>query len=515
MFKIEKLNKKEPTLFYFFLLIHLLPVILLTPFVSLDGAAHLYNGRLLHSLFFESSNIVNQFFEFNPVPQPNWICQTLTALLLTFLPAWLVEKIIISLIILIGAIGFRLLTFEFNTKSGWMSWLYFPMIYNFAFSLGFYNYAIGFSMISFLLIFWIRNRNYNFNSTQFIFLIIGTIVLYFSHILIFLFAGLFMFIITMNDYRLNDKKKIWTQLKSLIIIFIPVLILSLWVIFFTSSNTNPTQYTTFIDRINNIISAGFLVFFDFNKDAPFTRAYFVTLIAITIWSLKNFSIHPYQKAMMMITISCFLLIFIIPDSLASGGIITVRIVQIFYLTWMIWLITLNIPRRGRVVIAFISVLFSLVLSVRNYSRRKDLSDFAITYMEAAKRIEKGSIVVPLNYDSNWLHNHLCDYMGVDKDIVVLKNYEAVSKSFPLVWKKGMDPELHLGDFPASKMPCITISNFEKYSGLKVNYITVQMKPELANDSCTKSTFQQLDSFFEPLTQWTNTDVRIYKRRINL
>ena len=513
MHKMEKLNKKEPILFYLLLLIHLLPVIILTPFVSLDGAAHLYNGRLLHTLIFENSSIVNRFFEFNPIPQPNWICQTLTALLLTFLPAWLTEKIIIILIIISGAIGFRLLTVELNTKSGWMSWLYFPMIYNFPFSLGFYNYSIGFSLLPFILLFWIRNRNIKFNSLQFALLIIATIVLYFCHILIILFAGFFMFFITMNDYRLHDKKKIVNQIKSLIIIFLPILTLSIWVIFFTGSSSNPTQYNTFMDRINDIISAGFLVFFDFNKDAILTRTYFLTLIGITLWSLKNYSIQSYQKALLGITICCFLLIFIIPESLASGSVITVRVVQVFYLAWMIWLITLNIPIKGRVVIAFISVLFSLVFSIRNFTRRKDLSDFAITYFEAAERMEKGSIVVPLNYDSNWLHNHLCDYMGVEKDIVVLRNYEAVSKAFPLVWKKGMDPELHLGDFPASKKPCINIANFEKFSGLKINYITVQMKPYIADDSCTKSTFKQLDSLFEPLPLWNNSDVRIYKRRI--
>jgi len=513
MFKTELLLKKEPYLFYFFLLLHILPVFFLTPFISLDGASHLYNSRLIHTLIAEPTSLASRFFDFNQFPEPNWICHILNSILMYFFPAWIVEKVIILIILVLSSIGFRILTFELNPQSGWMSWLYFPLLYNFSFSLGFYNFSMGFSLLSFVLVFWIRNRNYDFKFYHYLFLIMISAVLYFSHIIIFILAGIFMFIISLKELDKKQRNKFANQLKSLVITFLPGIIFAIsFVIIKQSSSSEEIIYNSFRDRINAIISAGMLVFFDFYKECVETRFYFLVLAGFSLWAIINRSIHPYQKSIFLIAILSFLLIFIIPNQFSSGSIITVRIVQLFYFTWMIWLVTLNIPIKGRIFIAIVSVIFSLFFLARNYSGRKELSKIAAIFLEASKLMESGSIVMPLNYNQNWLHVHFCDYLGVEKNIIVLKNYEAVTGHFPLVWKKGMNPELFLGDFAASRNPCFNINRWEKNTGLRINYITIQDQPEHAFDSCSKSAFQQIDSLFVPMLNWKNEYLKIYKRK---
>src|SRR5437764_835447 len=70
----EKLNSIlvhiEPYFFYLFIVINILPVLYFKYFPTGDGAAHLYNSRLILELM-KGNNFLSDYFHFNEL-SPNW-----------------------------------------------------------------------------------------------------------------------------------------------------------------------------------------------------------------------------------------------------------------------------------------------------------------------------------------------------------------------------------------------------------------------------------------------------------
>ncbi len=514
MFSKQSSPSTEQILFAFFLLIHLLPVLWFTPFVTLDGPAHLNNAHLVRQLLAGNSTVVNHFFTLNPFPEPNWSGHAILAFLTLFIPVLIAEKIWMAGIILISVFGFRKLISALDTTSVWLSWLYFPFIYNFTFCLGFFNFAFALGILPWALYWWINHRRQPITFSR---LLIGgaiAAVLYFSHLVIFLIAGAFCGVISLNDLRSTSFKKNWQQFLQLLIYSFPWLVLS-FVFVYTGGTAGYRGEITYLkpgELTEWLTNARMFVVYNYADEKGITQFFTVLMLALTIIGLAKRKANELQLPFLAMLLISFLLIYFLPDSMASGGILSVRIVQLFYLFWCIWVITLRIPAKVQAYFAVVTVLFSVIILKSHLSTWKNLSAEAKNYVAAAKVIPAGSIVMPLNYSPNWLHANMCGYIGALQKVAVLDNYEATSKHFPVLWKTNMFPESVLGNYCSSNNPCIHIREYEKDYQLKVDYIVALALPNDTTDSCKAGVHEQLSSLFEPLPGWQNTDIQIFRRK---
>ena len=107
MIKNDNLKAIEKWGFRIILFLHLLPVLLLTPFVTLDGPAHLYNSVLIRELLStQSYDIISHphfFLQFNAFPEPNWTGHLIMSLLTFVLPVLMVEKVMLIAVLLLTA----------------------------------------------------------------------------------------------------------------------------------------------------------------------------------------------------------------------------------------------------------------------------------------------------------------------------------------------------------------------------------------------------------------------------
>lgn len=225
--------------------------------------------------------------------------------------------------------------------------------------------------------------------------------------------------------------------------------------------------------------------YDYGSEKVFTLAFSGLMVLLTVIGIRHFNKTYVQRSFGWICLSSLLIIFVIPDSLASGGILSVRLVQWFFMTWCIWLVTLNFPQKAKVFAAIMAVGFSFGMIKIHWRVQKELNADAQQFIEAVEHLEPNSVLLPLNYSSNWMHSNMNSYLGALKDIVVLDNYEATQHHFPLVSKKNMDPEIHMGNHVSSNRPCVNIEKSEKMTGLKVNYVSVWQRPRDLDDSCSK------------------------------
>lgn len=508
MIKKQFALSKESILFHFFLVIHLIPVLSLSPFVTLDGPAHLYNSVLIRQLLTGTSDIASNFLMFNPVLEPNWTGHAIMAFLIGFIPPLLVEKIILTSILILTAIGYRKLMLKFDANNEWLSWSVFPFLCNFVFCLGFINFSIGFALFPLILVWWLNHKEGGFNWKSIIAGIVLMELLFFSHLVMFLYTGFCMGLLTLNQFSKAKIKEFTRELLLLLLISLPGILLS--AVFILKSGAagyrGEVTYLPWSDLRQQILDARMFIIYDYDKEKVFTLFYTFLIVIVSIVAVLKRSINRYQSTILIIFLSAFIMIFTIPDSLASGGIVSVRIIQLFFICWCLWLSTLRMPKWVAMSFGLISVVFSVFMIYIHYPVQKALSDEAKLYCNIGISFAQKDIVAPLNYSPNWMHANMGSYMGAVSGAFILDNYEPTQGHFPLIWKNGMSPEESLGDYCSSHKPCIYPENFKKATGYEVGYFTAWYKPETAKeDSCGQSTdsilFQQynkLEGSFNPI-----------------
>ena len=97
-------------------------------------------------------------------------------------------------------------------------------------------------------------------------------------------------------------------------------------------------------------------------------------------------------------------------------------------------------------------LFLLVMAVHTQLtifhavRSLQMGQNATLCLQASPYIPENSIVLPINLHENWMYQHLSNYLGADKPLILLDNYEAATGYFPVKWKLNL-PDFYIGDRP--------------------------------------------------------------------
>ncbi|MFN5628769.1 MAG: hypothetical protein ACK48W_05730, partial [Bacteroidota bacterium] len=100
-------TKSENYIFYFVVIINLIPVLSSKFFPSMDGAAHLYNSNLINHLISNSNSPLHQYFVFNSEILPNWSGHFLLSLLIFISNAFIAEKILLISLLILLPVTFR------------------------------------------------------------------------------------------------------------------------------------------------------------------------------------------------------------------------------------------------------------------------------------------------------------------------------------------------------------------------------------------------------------------------
>jgi hypothetical protein len=75
---------------------------------------------------------------------------------------------------------------------------------------------------------------------------------------------------------------------------------------------------------------------------------------------------------------------------------------------------------------------------------RNLNKHAILIHETANYIDNNKVILPINLSDNWLEVHFSNYLGVDKPLIILENYEAQVGWFPVKWSPQI-PSILLND----------------------------------------------------------------------
>jgi hypothetical protein len=174
----------------------------------------------------------------------------------------------------------------------------------------------------------------------------------------------------------------------------------------------------------------------------------IVLLSISIFYrfYKTGSAEYKLKDIFLIpVILCLILVFLIPGE-GYAGMMSDRLSLMLFMNLIVFIFLMDLPVRvSYIAIPVILILhFSLLAYHFNAALRK-LNRDAIRIYQTSEKIPEKSIVLPVNMSENWLQIHFSNYLGTDRDLVILENYEASVGWFPVAWNRDQIPEILLGE----------------------------------------------------------------------
>jgi hypothetical protein len=139
-----------------------------------------------------------------------------------------------------------------------------------------------------------------------------------------------------------------------------------------------------------------------------------------------------------------------------------------------------------------------------------MNERAIIVNNAAEQIEENSVVLSIYMDQFWIEQHAVDYLGIDKPMILLDNYEANLGWFPLRWNGEKIPNIMLSD--KTQVSEIVWYRNENTPVKQIDYVVVYGNPEQLNNPEYQELKELLDADFLLDAVTKNYCFSLYKRR---
>lgn len=502
----------EPYIFAVLLAINLIPVLGVEYFFTGDGPAHIYNAHIIVQLLTEESPAVAQFFELRYGLIPNLGGHTLLTILYAMLSAAWAEKIVYALCIIFLPLGFRFALRQLKPEAVFWSLMIFPLVHNFCFYIGFQSFCIGLGLMFFSIGSYlsIRSSAKPIQYARFGALLFLTAYFHlFTAVLVMMVLAVHVLISIIRHHQNDFQKILWAGVFALpTVVFCGVFILG------NSSGVFSWNQVALNDQLKNIWEGVAIITLDTHEkkaSIPFNIMLALGMLLGIYHRIRHRALGAWDFALFT-TGLCLLFYFILPDEMASGGFVSMRLLLSFLLFLALWVV-LTLRKSGFALLLMLGLIFQNCAVVAYHYREADkLSDDVVQMVSVVPHIPEGSVVVPINYSSHWLQYNLGLYPGAESPLIILDNYEASKSHFPVQWVDGQFPGDRLGNFTTSNAPLFKLEPFESETGHRVDAVIRWKYHTGINDSLTQQTNALLDSAFTRVDIPTAKDVELHLRK---
>ena len=523
------LYKYELVLFAAFLLINLLPIALFKFLPTLDGPSHLHNANLIKNLFLQDSDFLHKFYELNTEFIPNWSGHFMLAILCSVLPAWIADKVIIAAYLVLLPVSFRWFVKSINPENYLLYFLIFPFCYSFTFFLGFYNFSFALILLFVILAYWNKTQiKPTWVNILTFFLLFTT--LYFSHVFVFLIAIMAVGIIILKQLVIEINSIEIKKPFRLFLLRISIVVLTsgagiiLSAKFLLSRTATDYTFISKIELLKWIRDIRPTIVFNFGHESVYTHIIFYLIVALTafavVYKIKEITKTNFRELLISLAIKndlwfifsflLLLLYFFMPDSNGYSGYFTVRMGLLLFLFYIAWL---SFQHYKKWVIYFSIGIVFIANTCLNYyyiKQVRQLNKLAIEINNQSKFIEDYKVVLPINFSANWMHGHFSNYLGIDKSIIILENYECGTGYFPVKWNNNF-PNTTIGILSESEFCIDWKTNSASLTHHPIDYIFIIGNTEELNNPCAKETVQRILSEYQLISQTKNTQQFILKQ----
>ena len=462
---IRHIKNNEVWLFYFSILLNLTPLFAGSLFPTLDGPAHLYNSRIILELIGNPSPIINHFYQLNELV-PNLTGHAIIALFMTVMAPNLAEKSLLVIYAISLPLSFRYLLKSTPSANILFSYFILPFVYSYLFLLGFYNFSISLIFMFLAFGYWLKHSNKHFSVYAFLILSVLCFLTFTSHLVVYglliAFLCVQISIELLKLYLIQNRNVrdvfISGMKKILFLVTANVLPLIFAVIYFLKRPQTGANYSylTWNERISYITDFRPLIAFNYEIELSYTKWLFFLFCALVLFvslrvisqqiklrkaktdrisSLKTLIKFSSLQAAAICIIS-LLAFLILPDSDGYGGYISVRMALLFLIFLIYWLAT-TIPQKWPAALAIPVILYvGIGLNIYYSKVIASLNPLVNEITTISKLLKPNCVIMPIDISNNWLLGHYSNYLGLNKPMVVLENYEANSGYFPVKWNES-------------------------------------------------------------------------------
>ncbi|MFH2142411.1 MAG: hypothetical protein ABIJ97_08320 [Bacteroidota bacterium] len=525
----DKLNKYEFYFFYLILVINLIPVLVFKFFPTVDGPAHLYNSNLIIELLGQN-NLLNNYFTINEITA-NCLGHGILSVFQLIFPAYIAEKCLLLIYFVGFPISFRALIKTQSNINRSLIYFVFPFTYSFLLYYGFYNFHIGLVLFFWALYLWVKHKN-EYTIRRTLYLLILTTLMCLSHLFVFAMFLLVLVILNVSELKFQYKsnkiirKRLFKNLLYQFFFISVGLILMFKFIFFNNQGNSISTYIKSSDLLTWLVQIQPAKGIEYGKEGTFTRWIFILLILLILYILyvkvKRFFFSQSKddntnlvkhKNNSWLLISCIFLVclFIFPDSKgAAVGFISSRMILFFFLFLIIWLSTYKVPVWLNIIVFILINYVNIALVKVYYNSSKENNIITNEIYQASLKIDPYKTVLPINNSDNWLCTHISNYLGAEKPMVILENYEASLGHFPLKWNYDKFPNLYFGEvLPQSG--CISWESNVNNDVAVIDYIFIlNGEQKTISVDCENKIFDILANDYIEVYKSEDNNILLYK-----
>ena len=512
-----KQQKIEPFLFGAVVLISIIPIIIFKHFPTLDGPAHLYNSNLLGHLL-SGDSFLDNYFKINNLSTPNWLGHIVILFFQRIFGAVIAEKIIVIICIAGFAYSFRFLVGTLNQHQKAISYLIFPFTYSFFLFLGFFNFILSTALLFVSLALFLKLVK-SYTVIVHISVTIGLLLTYFAHPFGFfaflLSAGTYYCILFPSIAKSSLKSYLILGLQLASIIVIPCLLYLNYagsgLVSLSNEKLSFSELTWWIYRLRS------LVVFNFGREQIYTTTIFALIIAfITLIVIRKFNSNDSQKPSILnytwLISSAILLTlyYTLPNQINSGGYVSDRLNFLFFIFIIIWISNYTWNKKTVIIACAISIACHIGLLNYYVKQISWLNTYAKEVHSLAEKIEENSVILPMGTPPDWMLGHISNYVGAEKKVIILENYEAYTGYFPTLWNWDSIPNLTFGDTNLNEICTNSFqTEFNRTLGKKVDYIIFTGKINLQEECKIKIDSTLNQSYLEFFVSADST-FKLYK-----
>jgi hypothetical protein len=517
----------DTLLFVALLAASIVPVWWFHYFPSQDGPAHLENTVILREYANPNRALLREFYTINTHPEPNWLGHLMLGGLMTFVPILIAEKILLSGYLLLLPLSVRSALKALGSDAGFLTLLVFPFVPNLFFHMGFHNFCYSLPLFFFVVGYWLKHLD-AFTWRQIIGLMVLGLVLYFGHLVSLVAAwiaiGVHALWLAGLDARkergqgesglVRFSKALWPKIKVPILAFLPSLLLALWFLSRQGWTARPAETPegstwSILVKLESLIS--------FNKyEGIVSVALFFFFVALTLYvlavRLKSWKAAP-GDGLLIAAVAFVALYFLTPSAMAGGLFVNFRLTLYPFFALLLWFATQPIIERARWAVRAAAIVATVALLGLHTHAYAQANDYLGEMLQVADVIEPNHTLLPLNFmqpnvspDGKRLSDrvgpfrHAAGHIAATRHIVNLKNYEASTDYFPILYRPEVNPYQLMGkdervlDHGLDTVPPrVDFLEYTARTGMSVDYILIWgLRPEQHTESATLAILSQLE-----------------------
>lgn len=519
---------------YYFYAVLIACILLLTVpkfYITGDGPSHVYNAHVLFQYLHEDLRaFYKPFYQINKSFDPNWSSHIILGVFTRFLPAWFADKAFQLFYLFVFAFGFRYLIRSIQKDNEFIALFFAPFVFTLPFQQGFYNYCLALAFLWWIVGYYIRHYE-NLQIKHVSFLMLGLLVITFTHGMPSVWAIVIMTLLSIFSYQsLLQKNTIIDWLAAHVIMFLPSIILIVAFMFKKGIDVAPHHQSIF-QKWLLFISGDTLQIFTHTEKwiiIPLIICWVISFISlIKKVTYKIISFHPLSLVMLCMLLFALYSYLTAPHSIGGAGAIDIRLGFLPWIFLLCLLANLTWQRWLKTTMSVVAIVYSVVILIIRLPIMLAASHIGQEMMAATNYIQPQSVVMNLHMD-DWHVNengdslfqkdgsfiHFTDYIGAEKPLILINNYEAELHYFPVQWRPDKNPfyiipNLLGGHYP----PAGNLMQYERKTLHKINYVLIQQwNDKYLQQHSVKQLMDTIHSYFTIKFSSPKREIVLWQRK---